>query len=242
MTHDAVIWHDLECGAYGADLPRWRALARRHGAPVLDVGAGTGRVALALARDGHAVIALERDPELAAELERRAAGLPVEVRRGDACAFALPRPLPLCIVPMQTLHLLDDRPAFLRCARAALEPGGVLAAALLGAGVEPFELELAADSVLLDGVRYESAPTALRRLPATAGAADGTVVIERRRSRWRDGGGPRSQLDRVRLRECGPATLTREAAEAGFAPLAVLTVAPTREHAGAEIVCLQARR
>ena len=40
----SVIWHDLECGAYAEDLPLWRALAAEHGDPVLDVGAGTGRV------------------------------------------------------------------------------------------------------------------------------------------------------------------------------------------------------
>ena len=55
MSGEAVIWHDVECGGYRADLPYWVALARAHGGPVLDIGAGTGRVALALARDGHAV-------------------------------------------------------------------------------------------------------------------------------------------------------------------------------------------
>ena len=82
----------------------------------------------------------------------------------DACAFALDARVPLCIVPMQTLHLLADRAAFLRCARASLRPQGVLAVALLGDGVEPFEIELEPDAMLLDGIRYESAPTALRRL------------------------------------------------------------------------------
>jgi hypothetical protein len=50
-----VVWHDLECGAYRADLPLWRELAARarFGSPILDVGAGTGRVALDLARAGH---------------------------------------------------------------------------------------------------------------------------------------------------------------------------------------------
>ena len=54
---EAVIWHDLECGAYRADLALWRELCRaalRIGAPILDLGAGTGRVTLDLARAGPA--------------------------------------------------------------------------------------------------------------------------------------------------------------------------------------------
>src|SRR5205814_439242 len=58
------------------------------------VGAGTGRVSLALAPRGHAITALERDPELAAALRERAgapaAALPgagsgqITVVEGDA--------------------------------------------------------------------------------------------------------------------------------------------------------------
>ena len=53
-----VVWHELECGSYRADLPLWRELADQMAssegsARVLDVGAGTGRVALELARAGH---------------------------------------------------------------------------------------------------------------------------------------------------------------------------------------------
>ena len=68
---DHVVWHDVECGAYDADLPLWRELAREAPDGVLDVGAGTGRVALDLARHGFAVTALDREPELLA-LQREA--------------------------------------------------------------------------------------------------------------------------------------------------------------------------
>jgi SAM-dependent methyltransferase len=230
VSAEAVIWHDLECGGYRADLRLWRRLAREHGGPVLDIGAGTGRVALVLARAGHHVIAVERDHELAAELGRRAGALPVTVHCADACAYEPASPVPLCIVPMQTLHLLEDRAAFLRCARAALRPGGVLAAALLGTGVEPFALELDPDAVLIDGIRYESAPTGLRR-------SGGTVLLERRRSRV-GAGPPRSEIDRVSLRECSVSELIADAATAGFDLVEVHHVAPTREHAGSDVVCL----
>ncbi len=230
VSAETVIWHDLECGGYRADLPQWHALAAGCDGPLLDVGAGTGRVALSLARGGHAVIALERDRVLATELERRAAGLAIEVICGDACSFTLAAPVSLAIVPMQTIHLLGDRGAFLRCARRGLSRGGVLAVSLLGDGVEPFELELEPDTVCHGSVSYESTPTALRR-------GGGAIVLERRRTR-RSGSERRSQTDLVRLRECDRATLEREAALAGFRPAGVRTVAPTVEHAGSAIVCL----
>src|SRR5262245_51282748 len=65
---DVVAWHDTECGAYGADLALWEDLALGTPGAVLELGAGTGRVALHLARAGAEVIAVERDPALAAEL------------------------------------------------------------------------------------------------------------------------------------------------------------------------------
>ena len=232
MSAEAVIWHDLECGGYSADLPCWHALAERSAGPVLDIGAGTGRVALPLARAGHAVVALERDATLAAELSRRAGTLPVEVRCADACEFTLALPVALAIVPMQTIHLLEHRAAFFGCARRALEPHGMLAIALLGDGVEPFELELELepDAVQLGAVRYESAPTALRR-------GDGVVALERRRSRICEGAS-QSSVDLTRLWECDRATLVAEAREFGFAALEHQRIAPTDEHAGSEIVCL----
>src|ERR1022692_1039740 len=96
-----TIWHDLECGGYGAALPLWRSLADQHGDPVLDVGAGTGRTSLDLARHGCIVTALDRDPELIAELALRAEGLNVTTVVADARQFALGRRFALCIVPMQ---------------------------------------------------------------------------------------------------------------------------------------------
>ena len=131
-----ALWHDLECGAYEEDLPLWRALAGEAGGPVLDVGAGTGRVSLDLAAGGVPVVGLDTEPELLEVLRHRAAGLPVETVVADARDFTLARRFALVLVPMQTLQLLggrSGRAAFLRCALDHLEPGGLVAAALADA-------------------------------------------------------------------------------------------------------------
>src|SRR5687767_10004566 len=85
--HLDVLWHDLECGSYREDLALWQTLARALGGPVLDVGAGTGRVSLALAAAGVPVVALDAEAPLLAELDRRAAGLPIETVVADAREF-----------------------------------------------------------------------------------------------------------------------------------------------------------
>lgn len=237
-----VIWHDLECGRYEQDLPLWLELAAEHApapAAVLDVGAGTGRVSLALARAGHAVVALDRNPRLLDELGRRAAGLPVEPVCADARAFRLDgRSFPLIVVPMQTLQLLGGaaaHEAFLRCARAHLSPRGVVAAAIAAADdFEEFEWHQGDGSPLpdiaeLEGSAYFSQPTAVRR----RGAA---FVLERRREIVDARGVRTSSDDRIALDIVDVPTLGETAQRAGLRIRSVLRVAPTDEHIGSEVV------
>jgi SAM-dependent methyltransferase len=236
----AAVWHDLECGAYREDLALWRSLAETYGDPVLDVGAGTGRVALELAAAGHRVTALDADAELLAELARRAAGLPVRTVAADARTFTLDERFPLCLVPMQTIQLLGghaERLRFLTRARTHLLGGGIIAAAITTT-VEYYELADGEpgplpDVLERDGTVYFSQPTAIR--PARDG-----FLLERRRERIDPHGGRTVEENRIHLDALTAAELEQEGAQAGLAPLPRVEIAATDAHVGSVVVMLGA--
>jgi SAM-dependent methyltransferase len=235
---DAVFWHDLECGSYRADLPLWRELAAGRVGPVLDVGAGTGRVALELARAGHEVTALDRDGELLAALGERAAAAGVAVRTvlADARRFSLGDRFACVLVPMQTIQLLGGacgRELFLRRARAQLHPGGTLAIAL-ASRLEPFELGDGDAGPLpeiaeCDGRVYCSRPTAVR-------AHAGSFELERRRELIAADGTRTIEHDLVRLDRLSARALEREGERCGLRVDARRTIPATRDHVGSEVV------
>jgi SAM-dependent methyltransferase len=234
-----VVWHDLECGGYDLDLPLWRELAAREGAPVLDVGAGTGRVALDLARRGHEVVALDRDAALLAALRERGAGLAVSTVEADARDFALHRRFPLVLVPMQTIQLLggpDGRARFLARARDHLVPGGLLAAALADA-LEAFDADHdhppLPDLRELHGVIYSSRPVAVRDLGARA-------AIERVREIVAADGTRSVSDDVVELDRVSPDELVAEAAAAGLRAEAARRLEASVDYVGSTVVMLRA--
>ena len=223
-----VAWHDVECHGYDADLPLWLALAAREPGPVLDVGAGTGRVALELAAAGHDVTALDLDADLLAALSERALerGLSVRTVTADAQAFAAGR-FGLVLVPMQTLQLLADRPAFWRSARTALAPGGLLAVAIADELVAFDDVETLPEPDVGEagGRRYVSQPTAVR-------LDGGRARIERLRTV--DGGVP--EADVIELAVVDPAGLAAEARAAGLRAVPGERIPPTEEHVGSSVV------
>lgn len=234
----SVIWHDLECGAYTEDLSLWRRLASEYGSPILDVGAGTGRVTLDLADRGHHVIALDSDPILTDELVRRAGDLDVRVVVDDARTFQLDQRFALCLMPMQTIQLLggvEGRAQFLRRARACLCRGGLLAVAI----AQTLDLYDVADEPLaplpdireLDGVIYSSQPTAVR-------VDAGGFVLERRRDVVATDGECSTTRDVIRLDLLTADELGREGAAAGLNLVGVESIPATRDYAGSEVVML----
>ncbi|MDO8185333.1 class I SAM-dependent methyltransferase [Conexibacter sp. JD483] len=241
----ATLWHDLECGPYDADLPLWRRLAAEEGGPVLDLGAGTGRVALDLARAGFDVVALDLEQEFLCALRARAdadpAGIGARITTivGDAREFALPdRRFPLILAPMQTVQLLGGsagRGAFLRSVAAHLAPGGLLAAALADA-LEGFDAEHTEpplpDIVELDGWVHVSQPVAVR--PGPEG-----IAIERIRQSVSPDGRRFAEGDSIHLDALTADQLTAEGVAAGLRDGGRTRIEATEEHVGSEVVLLR---
>lgn len=231
---DTVAWHDLECGGYAEDLALWRELAADVNVdPILDIGAGTGRVALDLARGGHEVVALDVDAELLAALELRRGDLPVTTVVADARTFALDRRFGLILVPMQTAQLLEGRHGdMLARAAAHLLPGGLVAAALANPPAYDGELRPLPDIHERDGWVWASQPVAMRSAP-------GGLEIERVRELVSPSGERTVSGDVVTLARLDADELEARGREIGLEPLPRRTIAETDDYSGSDVVILR---
>ncbi|CAO3439841.1 class I SAM-dependent methyltransferase [Azospirillum doebereinerae] len=122
------------------DIDFYRGLAARFPGPVLDAGTGTGRVAWALAQDGHEVLGVDRSPAMLrlAELKRSGYPEPIAARvrfaQGDMTGLDLGRSFSLAVVAYYGFnHLLDpnhQRAALLSLHRHLMPDGRLVIHAL----------------------------------------------------------------------------------------------------------------
>ena len=133
-------FYDAIHGDGGDDLDFWLPLVAEHGGPVLEVGAGTGRIALPLARAGHAVTALDPSPAMLAIARHRAdaEGLAVTFVDGRLPGAELPAAAFTTIILSNDVFLAgasgDEQARALRAAATALAPRGRLAMDVAGPG------------------------------------------------------------------------------------------------------------
>lgn len=244
-----VVWHDLECGGYRVDLPLWHELAAQAGGPILDVGAGTGRVSLELARRGHTVTAVDLDAVLLQSLRARAKalGLQIETVCADARSFDLHRrDFALCVAPMQTVQLLGGaaaRVAFLRRAREHLREDATIACAIL-TDVEPFDCAQGsvgpvAERAHVDGRLFLSRAVRVSELVDAVEIERDRRVVEERTGRG-DAAQPPPERNLIKLDRVDAGQLEREARDAGLRAVARHEVAATEEHVGSVVVVLGA--
>jgi SAM-dependent methyltransferase len=233
----ATIWHDVECGGYEADLALWEELAAAAGGPVLELGCGTGRVALHLARRGHEVVGLDQDPELIAALGERAGELPVRGVVADARDFELGSEVGLALAPMQLLQLLATPAERIACMVAVgrhLPPGGLLAAAIVEDLEPPPQgaIPPLPDVREVDGWVYSSLPT------AAAADGGGELVLQRLRQVVSPAGELSEEPNELRLSAFPADQLEVEAAAARLRPAGRRLVPPTVAHVGSLVVLL----
>jgi SAM-dependent methyltransferase len=112
------------------------SLAQETNLPVLELGCGTGRCTIPLAKHGIEVIGLDVLPGMLALAKRKAGDLPIQWLEADARAFQLGRQVGLIFdVGEAFLHVLEraDHEAILACVHEHLDPKGrfVLSTAFL---------------------------------------------------------------------------------------------------------------
>jgi SAM-dependent methyltransferase len=144
--------YDLEY-VHDYDLPFWLALAEREGGPVVEWGAGTGRLCVPLAAAGFDVTAVEASEAMIGQ--GRAKGGPTEWIHGDMRSTKLSRRYGLGLCAFNSFLCLrsqEDALAFLRHARGRLEPGG-----LLGVEISAFSPEELSDTPGGTSLRHDFA-------------------------------------------------------------------------------------
>jgi ubiquinone/menaquinone biosynthesis C-methylase UbiE len=165
---------------------RWRpALVAAAGTgDVLDLGCGTGTLAVDLARAGAHVIGVDGDEDVLrrAAAKARDAGVTVELRAGLADAIPLADASVDAVVCSLLLHHLSpaDKAIALRECRRVLRPGGRLLVADWGRPADPLQRALFGTLRLIDG-RANTRAHAEGRLTEIVRAADfAEVTVERR--------------------------------------------------------------
>jgi SAM-dependent methyltransferase len=103
--------------------------ARRSGGPVVELGVGTGRIAVPIAADGIRVIGVDSSRGMLDVCARRAAlaGVGVDLRLGDLREPPVRERVPLVICPFRSLlhmHTEEDRRRALAAVQKLLQPGG----------------------------------------------------------------------------------------------------------------------
>ena len=136
VYRDFARFYDVYVGDFLADLPIYLRYARRARTPIIEIGAGSGRLTLPLARAGHEVVAVDISRAMLGRLRARLRREPATVRRRvrlvwtDAAHLAVGMRSDLIIVPFYTFnYFLDWRgreAALRRLAHHLTGPGRLL--------------------------------------------------------------------------------------------------------------------
>lgn len=134
MIYNLPDLYDEQYRHYRDDFSFYVSLANDYGSPVLELGAGTARVSIALAKAGHAVTGIELSGAMVEKGKERIAGENlaslINLQQGDMRNVQLSQKFPVVIAPFNTLmhvYTMQDQDATLETVKRHLEPGGVFA-------------------------------------------------------------------------------------------------------------------
>jgi SAM-dependent methyltransferase len=125
--YDAV--YEKLRGASG-DIEFYRRLARESGGPVLELGCGTGRVLVPIAREGIECVGLDPSPLMSEAVRRKNPPANLRLVTGVMQDFDLGERFPLVFAAFrgfQHLYTVEEQLACLACVRRHLAPRGLFA-------------------------------------------------------------------------------------------------------------------
>ena len=157
--------YDLSYGDFLDDVDFFDNLAQVAGGAVLELGAGSGRVAIPLAEAGYDVVGIDESPSMLAAARQRLAGLKLrkgklELVEGDMTSFDLGRRFGLVFVAADTFqHLLtsEQQRACVACAARHLAPSGIFAMSIRSPATVSWDEVGVPAPLLLDWTRTDPA-------------------------------------------------------------------------------------
>jgi SAM-dependent methyltransferase len=144
-SYDAIAeLYDPWSASVVEDVAFYLEEARRAGGPVLELGVGTGRIAVPIAADGIRVIGVDSSRGMLDVCARRAAlaGVELDLLIGDLREPPVREHVPLVICPFRSLlHLQtdEDRRRGLEAVRRLLVPGGRFVFDVFAPGADDIE-------------------------------------------------------------------------------------------------------
>lgn len=111
------------------DIPFYKKQVKKYGDPVLELGCGTGRITIPIAREGYDITGLDLSDRLLRRALDKAKSDDIDIKliKGDMRNFSLEKSFNLIFIPFNSIHhilTLDEMEKVLNNVKKHLKPGG----------------------------------------------------------------------------------------------------------------------